>query len=203
MPTNKHILLTISLNFHRGMAYKGIKWDRKKKSFEDFKLNKQLLNAIVEEGFEIPTPIQQKAIPLALSGHDLFGIAQTGTGKTAAFVLPILMKIKYAQGENPRALILAPTRELAIQINEHITKLIKYTDIRHTCVYGGVGPKKQIEEIKKGIDILIATPGRVMDIYFKGALVLKQLNTMVLDEADRMMDMGFMPQIRKLLEIYT
>jgi ATP-dependent RNA helicase RhlE len=171
--------------------------------FEDFKLNKQLLNAISELGFTEPTEIQKKAIPQVLAGHDIFGIAQTGTGKTAAYLLPILMKVKYAQGMNPRALIIAPTRELAMQIDEHISLLSKYLDLRHTAVYGGLGPKTQIETIGKGIDILVATPGRLMEIYLKGDLVLKEIKTLVLDEADKMMDMGFMPQIRKLLEVLS
>ncbi|MGB0525861.1 MAG: DEAD/DEAH box helicase [Flammeovirgaceae bacterium] len=170
-------------------------------SFSDLKLNKQLLNAIEEAGYERPTPIQQQGIPLISAGHDVLGIAQTGTGKTAAFLLPLLMKVKYAQGQNPRALIMAPTRELAIQISKNIDLLAKYTDIRHVCVYGGVGAKTQIEAIQRGIDILVGTPGRIMDIYRKGELNFKELKTMILDEADRMMDMGFMPQIRSMLEV--
>ncbi|SIT94930.1 DEAD/DEAH box helicase [Pontibacter indicus] len=170
-------------------------------TFEDFKLNRQLLNAIEEAGYEKPTPIQLKAIPIIMGGHDVMGIAQTGTGKTAAFLLPILMKVKYAQGTNPRAIILAPTRELAMQIEEHITLLAKYTDLRHTAIYGGLGPKTQIEIINNGIDILVATPKRLMELYLKGELILKEVKTMVLDEADKMMDMGFMPQIRQLLEV--
>ncbi len=170
-------------------------------TFEDFKLNKQLLNAIDEAGFEKPTPIQTQAIPQIMAGHDILGIAQTGTGKTAAYLLPILMKVKYAQGTNPRALILAPTRELAMQIEESISLLAKYTDIRHTAIYGGLGPKTQIEIINKGLDIIVATPKRLLELYLKGELILKELKTMVLDEADKMMDMGFMPQIRQILEV--
>ncbi|MFT2009264.1 DEAD/DEAH box helicase [Pontibacter sp. 13R65] len=170
-------------------------------TFEDFKLNKQLLNAIEEAGYEKPTPIQQQAIPLITAGHDIMGIAQTGTGKTAAYLLPILMKVKYAQGKHPRALILAPTRELAMQIEENTGLLAKYTDIRYTAIYGGLGPKTQVENIHKGIDIIVATPKRLMELYLKGELVLKELKTLVLDEADKMMDMGFMPQIRQLLEV--
>ncbi|WP_242920761.1 DEAD/DEAH box helicase [Pontibacter liquoris] len=170
-------------------------------TFEDFKLNKQLLNAIDEAGYQKPTPIQLQAIPLIMAGHDLLGIAQTGTGKTAAFLLPLLMKVKYAQGHNPRALIIAPTRELVMQIEENITLLAKYTDLRHTAIYGGLGPKTQIETIKNGIDILVATPKRLLELYLKGDLILKELKTLILDEADKMMDMGFMPQIRKLLEV--
>jgi ATP-dependent RNA helicase RhlE len=170
-------------------------------TFEDFKLNKQLLNAVADAGYTTPTPVQEKTIPLIQAGHDVMGIAQTGTGKTAAFVLPLLMKVKYAHGTHPRALILTPTRELAMQIEEQIRILGKYTDIRFLSVYGGVGPKTQIETIQKGLDILIATPGRLMEIYLKGDLVLKELKTLILDEADKMMDMGFMPQIRRVLEV--
>ena len=160
------------------------------KSFEDFKLNRQLLNAIDDMGYSDPTPIQVKAIPLALAGHDMMGIAQTGTGKTVAFVLPILMKIKYAQGNDPRALILAPTRELALQIEENLNKLSRYTDLRIVALYGGIGPKAQIEQIAQGADVIVATPGRLMDIYLRGELVMKEVKTLVLDEADKMMDMG-------------
>jgi len=170
-------------------------------TFQDFKLNKQLLNAVAEAGYTTPTPVQEQTIPLIEAGHDVMGIAQTGTGKTAAYVLPLLMKVKYAQGTHPRALILAPTRELAMQIEENIKTLAKYTDLRFLSIYGGVGPKTQIETIQKGLDILIATPGRLMEIYLKGDLVLKELKTLVLDEADKMMDMGFMPQIRRILEV--
>ena len=169
--------------------------------FELFKLNRQLLNAIEEAGYAEPTPIQEQAIPLALAGQDILGIAQTGTGKTAAYSLPLLMRIKYAQGEHPRALILAPTRELAMQISEAIIQLSKYTDIRTVVLFGGIGPKAQIDAIRKGVDIIVATPGRFMDLYLKEEIVVKHINCMVLDEADKMMDMGFMPQIRRFLEI--
>lgn len=170
-------------------------------NFSDFKLNKQILNAIEEAGYASPTPIQKKAIPLALAGHDVMGIAQTGTGKTASFVLPLLMKLKYAQGQDPRALILAPTRELALQINENIKKYSTYVDLRFTAIYGGTGMKIQEEKLSEGIDILVATPGRFMDLYRKRAFGTKQIKTLVIDEADKMMDMGFMPQIRQILEI--
>lgn len=169
--------------------------------FSVFDLNKQLLTAVEELGYTEPTPIQEKAIPLILQGHDVLGIAQTGTGKTAAYLLPLLMKIKYAQGKDPRCLILAPTRELAMQIDAAISDLGKYTDIRHVAVYGGLGPKTQIEILQKGVDIIVATPGRFMDLYLKSEIITKQLQYMVLDEADKMMDMGFMPQIRRILEI--
>lgn len=170
-------------------------------SFEQFELNRQLLNAVAELGYTEPTPIQKQTIPLSLGNHDVLGIAQTGTGKTAAYLLPLLMKIKYAQGSNPRALILAPTRELVMQINQAISKLGKYTDLRHLSLFGGLGPKTQIETLRKGVDILVATPGRFMDLYRLGEIVTKDIRTMVLDEADKMMDMGFMPQIRSILEV--
>lgn len=170
-------------------------------SFEQFDLNRQLLNAVADLGYTEPTLIQQKTIPLSLGNHDVLGIAQTGTGKTAAYLLPLLMKIKYAQGSNPRALILAPTRELVMQINEAVSQLGKYTDIRHVALYGGLGPKTQIETLKKGIDLIVATPGRFMDLYRLGEIATKDIRTMVLDEADKMMDMGFMPQIRSILEV--
>ncbi len=169
--------------------------------FEDFKLNKQLLDALGDLGYSEPTEIQEKAIPQALAGHDILGIAQTGTGKTAAYLLPVLMKIKYAQGKNPRALILAPTRELALQIFDNLKLLGKNCDLRYALAYGGIGPKTQIAELEKGIDILVATPGRMLELYSTGNLILKEIKILVLDEADKMMDMGFMPQIRKVLEI--
>jgi ATP-dependent RNA helicase RhlE len=170
-------------------------------SFKIFDLNKQLIQAVEELGYTEPSEIQSKAIPLILQGHDVLGIAQTGTGKTAAFLLPILMKIKYAQGMQARCIIFAPTRELVMQINEAITQLAKYTDIRHVALFGGLGPKTQIESLKKGVDIIVATPGRFMDLYLLGEISTKGLQYLVLDEADKMMDMGFMPQIRKILEV--
>jgi ATP-dependent RNA helicase RhlE len=170
-------------------------------TFEDFKLNKQLLMAIDEAGFTQPTEIQQKVIPIIGGGQAVIGIAQTGTGKTAAYVLPLLMKVKYAQGTEPRALILAPTKELVVQLAEHTKKLAKYTDIRTVAIYGGVGVKAHSDLIKAGVDILVATPGRFMEIYLRKELPVKQIKTLVLDEADRMMDMGFMPQLRKIFEV--
>jgi ATP-dependent RNA helicase RhlE len=168
--------------------------------FEDFKLNRQLFNAIEDLGYDKPTPIQMKAIPEILGGYDVIGIAQTGTGKTAAYLLPLLYKVKYAQGMNARALILAPTKELTIQVYENLNELSRYCDTRHVCLYGGVGPKTQIEELEKGADIIVSTPGRFLDIYRKSKLVVKSIKTLILDEADKMMDMGFAPQIREILE---
>lgn len=170
-------------------------------TFEQFKLNRQLLDAVKEAGFETPTEIQQKAIPIALGGQEVIGIAQTGTGKTAAYLLPLLMKIKYAQEHDPRALILVPTKELTLQIADHATQLAKYTDLRILSLYGGVGIKPQIEAIQKGVDILIATPGRFMEVYLQNELSTKLIKTLVIDEADRMMDMGFLNQIRKIMDV--
>ncbi|MBB6269647.1 ATP-dependent RNA helicase RhlE [Pedobacter cryoconitis] len=171
------------------------------KPFEEFNLNRQILNAVADAGFTVATPIQEKAIAPVLSGQDIFGIAETGTGKTAAYVLPILMQLKYAQGDAPRALILAPTRELAMQIAEHVKIFSKYTDLRSVVVFGGIGPKTQIEQIKAGVDIIIATPGRFLDIYLAGHINTQYLKFLVLDEADKMMDMGFIGSIHRILEV--
>ncbi len=170
-------------------------------SFSDFKLNKQILNAIADAGFEHPTAIQQKAIPLILAGHDLTGVAQTGTGKTAAYLLPMLMKIKFAEGKFPRGLILVPTRELASQVSDQLKALSTYTDLRYVAIFGGVGTKSQIEALEKGIDIVIATPGRLLELYFSSHLILKQLKMIVMDEAERLLDMGFKKQINGILDI--
>ena len=170
-------------------------------SFEAFNLNKQLRSAITDQGFTTPTEIQEKCIPLVFGGQEVIGIAQTGTGKTAAYLLPILMKIKYAQGDEPRAVVLAPTKELTIQIADHAQQLAKYTDLRILPIYGGIGPRKQIEDLRKGIDLLVATPGRFMELYHEGELLTSAIKFLVLDEADRMMDMGFMQQLRKILEV--
>ena len=170
-------------------------------TFEDFKFNRQILNAIADAGYTEATPIQQKAIPPILNGQDVMGIAQTGTGKTAAYMLPIIMKLKYAQGNDVRALIVAPTRELAMQIEQNARDFAKYTDLRIVCLYGGLGPKTQKELVDKGVDIIVATPGRLMDVYLAGHIVTKALQVLVLDEADKMMDMGFMPQINRILEV--
>jgi ATP-dependent RNA helicase RhlE len=170
-------------------------------AWTDFKLNKQLLDAISENNFATPTDIQKKSIPLVLGGQQVIGIAQTGTGKTAAYMLPLFMKVKFAQGDDARALILVPTKELVLQVAEQAKKLAKYTDLRIMPVYGGVGIKSQIAVIKKGIDIIIATPGRFLELYQQNELPVKQIKTLVIDEADRMMDMGFRHQLRKIFEI--
>ncbi|MBX2914088.1 MAG: DEAD/DEAH box helicase [Cyclobacteriaceae bacterium] len=169
--------------------------------WSEFKLNKQLLDAVADAGFTWPTEIQEKCLPLIAAGQQVIGIAQTGTGKTAAYLLPLLLKLRYAQGTDIRALILVPTKELVVQVAEHARALAKYTDLRVVEIYGGVGPKTQIEKIQAGLDLLIATPGRFMEIYQRDELPVKQIKVLVLDEADKMMDMGFMPQLRKIFEV--
>ncbi|MAI22717.1 MAG: DEAD/DEAH box helicase [Crocinitomicaceae bacterium] len=169
--------------------------------FDNLKLTRQFLNAIADVGYETATPIQEKAIPPLRAGQDVIGIAQTGTGKTAAFLLPILQKLNYAQGEAPRGLVLAPTKELVVQIHQEALKFASYTDLRIVAFYGGVGPKRQIEEIANGVDLIVSTPGRFLEIYSHGHLETKKIKHVVLDEADRMMDMGFMPQIRQVQEV--
>jgi len=175
--------------------------DEQREVWTALKLNKQLIMAVEESGFGEPTAIQTKCIPLILGGQAVIGIAQTGTGKTAAYMLPLLLKVKYQQGTDPRALILVPTKELVVQVLAQARQLSKYTDLRVAGIYGGVGPQTQVAEIQKGVDILVATPGRFMEIYLRNELPVKQLKTLVLDEADRMMDMGFMPQLRKIFEV--
>ena len=169
--------------------------------FEDLKLKRQFLNAVSDLGFFKPTPIQIQAIPRILAGQDVIGVAQTGTGKTGAYVLPLLQKLKGRQDGAPRVAILVPTKELALQVHGAVESFAMHTDIRALALVGGVGPKTQIAELEAGTDVVVATPGRFMELYLKGALVTKKLHSMVLDEADRMMDMGFMPQLRDMLEV--
>jgi ATP-dependent RNA helicase RhlE len=169
-------------------------------TFEELKLTRQFLDAVKELGYESPSEIQEKVIPRVLGGQDVIGIAQTGTGKTAAYVLPLLQLLKYPQGDEPRALILVPTKELVVQVEEQIQSLCKYTELRYVALYGGVGPKTQIEAIKKGVDIIVATPGRFLEIYAKRVIIPKKIKHVVLDECDRMMDMGFWPQLREIQE---
>ncbi|MCF8360580.1 MAG: DEAD/DEAH box helicase [Prolixibacteraceae bacterium] len=164
-------------------------------TFGDFKLTKSVQKGVKEIGFTKPTPIQVEAIPAIKSGQDVLGIAQTGTGKTAAYILPLLTKLVKAEGEDPRVVILVPTRELSIQVGEDIAELAQYTNIRHAAVYGGIGWTKHAELITPGIDVLVATPGRLMDLYNHNVLSLKKVKTLVIDEADRLLDMGFMPQL--------
>ena len=171
-------------------------------TFENLKLIEPILKALQEEGYSTPTPIQEKSIPILLQGKDLLGCAQTGTGKTAAFSIPILQKLyKTDNRKGIKALILTPTRELAIQIGESFEAYGKYTGLRHTVIFGGVGQKPQTDELKRGVQILIATPGRLQDLVNQGFINLKTLDFFVLDEADRMLDMGFIHDIRRILKL--
>ena len=163
-------------------------------------LSDKVLEGVRAAGYTEPTPIQLRAIPLVLSGKDVIGSAQTGTGKTAAFALPILSKLGKHNPVGPRALILEPTRELASQVETAIRDYARFTDLKVTVVYGGVGYGKQNDELKAGTDIVAATPGRLLDHLEQGTLRLDKVEFLVLDEADRMLDMGFLPDVRRLVE---
>jgi ATP-dependent RNA helicase RhlE len=169
-------------------------------SFSNLGLRPNLLQAVREAGYTTPTPIQSAAIPHILGGHDLIGIAQTGTGKTAAFTLPLLERIADAPAtRNPRILIVAPTRELAAQIDESVRDLSRHLRLRRVTIFGGVGEMPQIEALRRGTDIVVATPGRLIDLMGSGHVSLRDVKHLVLDEADRMLDMGFLPQIRRIV----
>ncbi|NTV24506.1 MAG: DEAD/DEAH box helicase, partial [Nanoarchaeota archaeon] len=155
--------------------------------------------ALVQQGYDTPTPIQLKSIPDLLAGKDLIGIAQTGTGKTAAFVLPILQRMTEKYPRVPRTLVLAPTRELAIQIGESFTAYGQFMKFKHTVIFGGVGQGPQVNALLKGVDIIIATPGRLLDLMNQNKVSLKSIEFFVLDEADRMLDMGFIHDIKKVI----
>ena len=173
--------------------------------FEDLNIKAPFLKALKQEGYTSPTPIQKETIPLVLKGSDLMGMAQTGTGKTAAFTLPILQKLNANQStekaRDPRALILAPTRELAIQINESIRKYGQYIAVKHTVVFGGVKQGPQVRSLSRGMDIIVATPGRLLDLINQGICSLSKIQFFVLDEADRMLDMGFIRDVEKVIKL--
>jgi ATP-dependent RNA helicase RhlE len=169
-------------------------------SFESLNLNPSLLKAVKELGYEHPTPIQAKAIPIVLEGRDLIGCAQTGTGKTAAFLLPLLHRFMAAPHKGTRLLILEPTRELAAQVEEDFRDLGRHTHLKAGTVYGGVGFQPQTHALRSGFDIIIATPGRLLDHMERGNAKFDGLQAFVLDEADRMMDMGFMPDLRRIIQ---
>jgi len=177
-------------------------------NFEELKLAPAIVKAVREQGYETPTAIQAQAIPVVLEGHDLLGGAQTGTGKTAAFVLPMLHKLSMARsaknkfgGTGIRALVLTPTRELAAQVEESVKVYGKFLQLSSTVIFGGVGMNPQISRVKSGIDILVATPGRLLDLLQQGVLDLGQVQILVLDEADRMLDMGFIHDVKKVLAV--
>ena len=174
--------------------------------FADLGLDTALLRAVQEAGYTTPTPIQTQAIPVVLAGHDVMGGAQTGTGKTAGFTLPLLHRLlpqgntSASPARHPvRALILAPTRELAMQVYESVKLYSKYLPLRSVCLYGGVDIRPQISQLRAGVEIVVATPGRLLDHVEQKSIVLSQVEILVLDEADRMLDMGFIPDIQKIL----
>jgi superfamily II DNA/RNA helicase len=176
--------------------------------FDELGLVPELLRAVSDQGYTIPTPIQEQAIPIVLSGKDLMGGAQTGTGKTAAFALPLLQRILPFANSSPsparhpvRILMLAPTRELAIQVFESVRDYAKYLPFRSLCAYGGVDIKPQIEEIRLGVEVLVATPGRLLDLVEQKCLSFAQVGALVLDEADRMLDMGFIPDVTRIINL--
>jgi ATP-dependent RNA helicase RhlE len=177
-------------------------------TFDDLNLAPAIMKAVREQGYESPTPIQAQAIPAVLAGQDLLAGAQTGTGKTAAFTLPLLDRLSREAapkskfgGKGVRALVLTPTRELAAQVEESVRQYGKYLDLNSTVVFGGVGMNPQIDRIKRGVDILVATPGRLLDLQQQGFLDLSTVQVLVLDEADRMLDMGFIHDVKKILAL--
>ena len=175
-------------------------------TFNELNIAEPILRAIAEKGYTHPTPIQEKAIPVLLRGEDLLGCAQTGTGKTAAFAIPIIQQIyldefRVKTHRKIKALVVTPTRELAIQIQENFDEYGKYTDLRNTVIFGGVKQGKQTESLRQGVDILVATPGRLLDLISQGFITLKHIEYFVLDEADQMLDMGFVHDIKKLITL--
>jgi len=170
-------------------------------TFQDLNLTTPLLNGLSDMGFEVPTPIQEKAFPIIMSGKDTVGIAQTGTGKTVAYLLPVIRQLRYSEQKQPRVLILVPTRELVMQVMEETQKLAKYTNLRIDGVYGGVNINTQSARIYQGVDVLIATPGRLFDLAMRGTLRLKSVQKLVIDEVDEMLNLGFRPQLNSILEL--
>src|SRR5687767_6432389 len=170
-------------------------------SFETLGLKPELLRAVADKGYTVPTPIQLEAIPAVLSGRDVLAGAQTGTGKTAGFTLPLLQKLGARAGRNPRALVLTPTRELAAQVEQSVQDYGKYVDLRSVVVFGGVSERPQIDMLRFGCDILVATPGRLLDLAEQRMVSLSEVKIFVLDEADRMLDMGFIRDIKRVLQM--
>ncbi|MDR0659492.1 MAG: DEAD/DEAH box helicase [Prevotellaceae bacterium] len=172
-------------------------------TFKELNISEPMLKALTRKGYTTPTPIQEKAIPIALQQYDLLGTAQTGTGKTAAFAIPIIQLLSQneesAKRKEIKALIITPTRELAIQIDNCFNDYSKYTSLRHCVIFGGVKQKQQTDQLRRGVDILIATPGRLLDLMNQGFINLNHVRHFVLDEADRMLDMGFIHDIKRLL----
>ena len=173
-------------------------------SFQSLGLSKALLKAIHNQGYNSPSPIQEKAIPLILKGKDVLASAQTGTGKTAGFTLPMLQRLSQGQSQKRRkvrALIITPTRELAAQVYENVTSYSEFLNVQSTVIFGGVNQRPQVATLKRGVDVLIATPGRLLDLQNQGFLSLSNVEILVLDEADRMLDMGFLRDIKKIISL--
>ncbi|MDR2628254.1 MAG: DEAD/DEAH box helicase [Dysgonamonadaceae bacterium] len=173
-------------------------------TFKELSISEPILKALVKKEYTLPTPVQEAAIPVALRGRDLLGIAQTGTGKTAAFAIPVIQQLARLQQHDERivrALILTPTRELAIQIDECFSDYAQYTGLRHTVIFGGVNQHPQVDILKRGVDIVIATPGRLLDLINQKHISLRDVKHFVLDEADRMLDMGFVHDIKRILPL--
>ncbi|MBP1639506.1 MAG: box helicase domain protein [Bacteroidetes bacterium] len=170
-------------------------------TFNELNLNTPLLNALEDSGYIHPTTIQEKAFPVAMSGRDVVGIAQTGTGKTIAFLLPCLRQWKFTKEKHPQILILVPTRELVLQVEEEARKLAAYMNIRIAGVYGGVNMSKQVMLVKDGVDLLVATPGRLLDLALSGVIRLKSVKRLIIDEVDEIMDLGFRPQLVRVFDL--
>jgi ATP-dependent RNA helicase RhlE len=169
-------------------------------SFKALNLSESVLRGVQAAGYTDPTPIQLRAIPVVLGGGDLIGSAQTGTGKTAAFALPILSRLGvHARGQNARVLVLEPTRELAAQVETAFRDFARFTDLRAVAIFGGVGYGYQRSELRRGVDIIVATPGRLMDYLKEGTISLRDISVLVLDEVDRMLDMGFLPVVKDII----
>ncbi len=173
-------------------------------NFESLGIGGKFLRALKDVGYTRPTPIQAQAIPHLLQGKDILGVAQTGTGKTAAFALPLLQRLddekSPARPKHPRALILAPTRELALQIHGEFTVFGRYTNLRHSYIFGGVGQNPQVKALAKGLDVVVATPGRLLDLSAQGHIDLSDVSVLVLDEADRLLDMGFVRDVKRIVQ---
>ena len=173
-------------------------------TFAALGISRAFLSALQDIGYQQPTPIQSKSVALLLDGHDLMGVAQTGTGKTAAFALPLLQRLDQAnepaRPRQPKSLILAPTRELALQIHTELENFAKNTSLRSTVIFGGVGQNPQVRQLQKGVDVLVATPGRLLDLVGQGYVDLSMICVLVLDEADRLLDMGFIPDVKRIVQ---
>lgn len=178
--------------------------EQNQSSFQSLGLNDNILRAVNECGYTTPTPIQEQAIPTVMKGHDLLAAAQTGTGKTAGFTLPLLHNLSLTKTEGKpviRALILTPTRELAAQVEDNLNTYAKYTGLKSLVIFGGVGINPQINALRRGVDILVATPGRLLDHSRQGTVDLSKIDVLILDEADRMLDMGFIHDIKKVMKL--